>query len=475
MVMRKLPVTRTPNENSVAATAVATPDIPTPTPAPAPAREHYRNPWLARALLATWSGDRFVQIASPPGAGKTTLITELAEQLLHRAGLLTAVAAQTRAQALDVANRLGKVMAATGAAVGDSAESTRGAGATTPAPRIPEVALLGKDKHRPSGLDASVAFISDAGLRNYRGVVVATTARWQVTNPAAWPCDVLLVDEAWQATAASLLALGSLAPQVVCVGDPGQIRPVVTGSVHRWRTWAGGPHQPAPDAFAARYSAEHVTKQRLPYTWRLGPETTALIQPAFYPDLPFTSARPERYLLASGQGASEHERHDARLPELSARTVVTTAGPTDPALPAAAAARVRELLNFTVVDAQHPAGRPLTPHDVAVITPHVDQQCAVAAHLADLPGVLCATTNAAQGLEREAVVVIHPLAGYREAPDFAVDPGRLCVALSRHRSHATVLCDPHTSTVLDAAHRADPENTDVITQQHVLADLLARQ
>ncbi|WP_432573496.1 AAA family ATPase [Kineococcus sp. SYSU DK005] len=466
--MRKLPATRTPSEDTAATTTAA----PAPAPAPtAPAREHYRNPWLARALLAAWSGDRFVQIASPPGAGKTTLITELAEQLLHRAGLLTAVAAQTRAQALDVANRLGKVMAATGTSASDGADSD-------PLTRTPEVALLGKDKHRPSGLAADVAFISDAGLRNYRGVVVATTARWQVTNPAAWPCDVLLVDEAWQATAASLLALGSLAPQVVCVGDPGQIRPVVTGSVHRWRTWAAGPHQPAPDAFAARYGAEHVTKQRLPYTWRLGPETTALIQPAFYPDLPFTSARPERYLTAPGEGTHEHGQHDqhgARLPELSARTVATSAGPSDPALPAAAAARVRELLHCAVVDAQHPGGRPLTAHDVAVITPHVDQQCAVAAHLADLPDVLCVTTNAAQGLEREAVVVIHPLAGYREAPEFAVDPGRLCVALSRHRSHATVLCDPHTSTVLNAAQHADPDNTDLLTQQHVLAHLLARR
>ena len=459
--MRKLPPARAPRENTAAAARPAAPTV------VAPVREHYRNPWLARALLATWSGDRFVQIASPPGAGKTTLITELAEQLLRRAGLLTAVAAQTRAQAVDVANRLGKVMAATATHPADAAKVDR----------VPEVALLGRANQRPVGLDASVAFVTDADLRKYRGVVVATTARWQVTDPGAWPCDVLLVDEAWQATAASLLALGALAPQVVCVGDPGQIRPVVTGSVQRWRTWAAGPHQPAPDAFAARYSSEHVTKQRLPYTWRLGPDTTALIQPAFYPDLPFTSARPDRYLRTPAEGAGEEDQSEGgseRLPELSSRTVATTAGPSDPALPAAAAARVRELLRSSVVDAEHPSGRPLTAHDVAVITPHVDQQSAVAAHLADLPGVLCATTNAAQGLEREAVVVIHPLAGYRDAPEFAVDPGRLCVALSRHRSHATVLCDPHTPAVLSTALRADPDNTDLLTQRHVLLDLLAR-
>jgi dihydrodipicolinate synthase/N-acetylneuraminate lyase len=38
-----------------------------------------------------------------------------------------------------------------------------------------------------------------------------------------------------------------------------------------------------------------VTRLQLSHTWRLGPVTTALIQPAFYADLPFDSVRP--YLL----------------------------------------------------------------------------------------------------------------------------------------------------------------------------------
>ena len=41
--------------------------------------------------------------------------------------------------------------------------------------------------------------------------------------------------------------------------------------------------------------------------------------------------------------------------------------------------------------------RLLEPHDVAVITPHVEQASAVAARLADLPGVLIGTANQAQG------------------------------------------------------------------------------
>ena len=80
---------------------------------------------------------------------------------------------------------------------------------------------------------------------------------------------------------------------MVLVGDPGQIAPVVTGDSRRWQHWAAGPQRAAPEALLAAYP-EAVTRLRLPCTWRLGPETTALIQPAFYADLPFRSARPPR-------------------------------------------------------------------------------------------------------------------------------------------------------------------------------------
>jgi superfamily I DNA and/or RNA helicase len=115
--------------------------------------------------------------------------------------------------------------------------------------------------------------------------------------------------------------------------------------------------------------------------------------------------------------------------------------------------------------------RPLGPRDVAVITPHVEQASAVAARLADLPEVLIGTANQAQGLEREAVVVIHPLAGYRDAPAFATDSGRLCVALSRHRAHATLIVDSNTETVLRHAQAEAPGDTALAIQRHVLTAL----
>ena len=83
--------------------------------------------------------------------------------------------------------------------------------------------------------------------------------------------------------------------------------------------------------------------------------------------------------------------------------------------------------------------------------------------------MLVGTANQAQGLEREAVVVIHPLAGYREAPPFATDPGRLCVAMSRHRAHATVVVDADTDTVLRHAQAENPHDTALAVQRHVLS------
>ena len=85
------------------------------------------------------------------------------------------------------------------------------------------------------------------------------------------------------------------------------------------------------------------------------------------------------------------------------------------------------------------------------MVPHVAQAGAVRAMLADLPEILVGTVNGLQGLERPAVVALHPMAGYRSAESFALDAGRMCVTLSRHRAHLTILTDPATAPLLDAA------------------------
>jgi hypothetical protein len=261
-------------------------------------------------------------------------------------------------------------------------------------------------------------------------------------------------------TYADLGGLGPLSAQVVLVGDPGQIAPVVTGDSRRWRDWSAGPQLAAPEALLAAYP-DSVTRLQLSHTWRLGPITTALIQPAFYADLPFDSVRPPRCVLLDG----------TPLPELSTRFVQPLAGPGDPILAEAAASRIVELLDTGDVVDQDGNARSLTAADLAVITPHVEQASAIAARLSGYPGVLISTANQSQGLEREAVVVIHPLAGYREAPPFATDPGRLCVALSRHRAHATIVLDVDSDTVLRHAQADAPHDSVLTMQRRLLSNL----
>lgn len=420
------------------APAATGPQSPAPAPVTTPAKptEHLRNPTLANALFSVWSGDPAVVIDSPPGAGKTHLITHLAHQLHTRAGMTVAIAAQTRAQAIDVAGRT--------AAIG-----------------APTVLHVDADKTRPRHLHPAVTLTNSKHLRPGAGVIVATTARWLwVPGNRTAHFDVLLIDEAYQLTFADLGALGALADQFVLVGDPGQISPVVTGSTRRWDASPTGPHLPAPQALIAAHG-DDVARLRLPQTWRFGPDTTSLLAP-LYPALPFTSARPPLHLAA----------HGAPLPEYRATALTITGGTADPAAIHAAANTVRDLIATATLHAPD-GSRPITPDDIAVIAPHVEQAALAAASLADLDGLFVGTINQAQGLQREAVVAIHPLLGHDADEGFALDLGRLCVALSRHRAHVTVITDERTPGLLADAAAETPHAARLAVQAELLDRLTA--
>ena len=400
------------------------PDIPNPAPASAsaprpsappltqwPGSQIMSDPITARVLFSVWSGDPAVVVPSPPGAGKTRLVALLAAALAHRADLRVGIAAQTREQALEIARRLGTL--------------------------TDRAALMWKAKP-PKPDSGQTPTVSGQKVRwpgEVGAILIGTTARWLFSDPDRVAADVLLVDESWQCTYADLGALGAMARQVVCVGDPGQIDPVVTGDVSRWDGSDTAPNLPGPIALQAAHG-DAVGVVRLRYTWRLGPGTTALIGPLFYPDLPFTSRRPPERLTDAG----------AVVPELAHRLVTVCGGPSDPVLVTACAQRARELLDTVLVTAQD--RRPMSAADIAVVVPHVRQAAAIRALLSDHPDVLVGTANSLQGLERAAVVVLHPLAGYRTAERFSLDPGRACVMLSRHRAHMSVVIDDASADVL---------------------------
>lgn len=419
--MRTLPV-RPPSGSAPA--QLGEPPVAAPAPPPAPlaweGRDILDTPETASVLHAAWSGDAAVIVPAPPGSGKTRLIVNLAAYLAHRAGLHVGIAAQTREQAIQIATRLGLITQRAVLRWASSAKYLPHAGMT--------LVMNGKNAKFPA-----------AG----GGIVIATTSLWQYQHYTSLRADVMLVDEAWQGTYGDLASLGAFAGQIVCVGDPGQIGPVVTGSTDRWRGWGHGPHVPGPAALLhAHESALHVIA--LPHTWRLGPATTALIQPLFYRDLPFTSRRPAEHV--TGQAGI--------LPEVGWQPVTSTAGPGDPALAAACASRVQELLDghTLTVDGQT---RRLGPTDIAVVTAHVSQDAAVRAMLASVPGLMVGTANQLQGQERHAVVALHPLTGYRDLDTASMaDPGRACVMLTRHRAHLTIIMDSVTPATVAAA--SDP-------------------
>ncbi len=425
--MRTLPKPLRPGGTNAATAPTPRPSNDGPPPAPPaptvaagwPGQAILDTPQTARVLHAAWSGDPAVIVPSPPGAGKTRLVALLAAALAHRAQLRVGVAAQTREQAVEIARRVG---------------------ALTEHARLmwPAKDLRPDSGRTPAVSGGAIRFPATGG-----GILIGTTARWLFAPPSQVGCDLMVVDEAWQATYADLGALGAHAPQFVCVGDPGQIDPVVTGETRRWRAAPAGPHLPAPQALRAAYG-DAVGVVTLSHTWRLGPDTTALIQPAFYPDLPFTSRRPPEHLS---------DQNGTPLPELAHRQVRVTAGPGDPALVTACTDRIRELLTTTLTASG--TTRPVTGDDLAVVCAHVSQAAAVRATLADHPTVLVGTANQLQGLERHAVVVMHPLAGYRDLSGF-ITPGRSCVMFSRHRAHLTVVLDDATPGVLAAADKTEP-------------------
>lgn len=400
-----------------------------------PGRELLESPLLARVLLAAWGGDPATVVPACPGAGKSRLVALLAHALADGVGLRVAVAAQTREQAAELARRI--------TAVSDHAALI--------------VSAQAKKRNTVSGV-RTVAGRSVRWTRPAGGeILIATAARWLYADPNALSADLLLVDEAWQCTYADLGALGALARQVVCVGDPGQVAPVVTGCTDRWAGDPTGPHVPAPAALLAAHG-DAVTVYELTNSWRLGPQTCALVSEHFYPQMPFTSRRPDESLVAPD---------GAVLPEIESRCVAADLGPTDPKLLSAVASRVRELTwhgyrrNGETVA--------LSGADIAVVVPHVAQAGAVRALLAGVPGVLVGTVNALQGLERPAVVALHPMAGYRTPEPFALDAGRMCVTLSRHRAHVSVLVDQATEAVLGAAGGSDPQ---VVQAGQVVSALL---
>lgn len=376
---------------------------------------------VARAAIedilgAYGSGDRAILVNSPPGAGKTWLVEHLAGVGALLRGLRVMVSANTNQQAFDLTRRILRRF-----------------------PTITLRLLVSKDLTVPQDL-LPVRETDPASLTQRPCVVIANTRKWAWTD--AMPFDVLLADEAYQMADRDFVGVMRLADGFVMVGDPGQIDPFTDAPIERWRCEKAGPHIAAPRAVLARRGVDSIRQFSLPVSRRLMPDSVAIIQPSFYPDLPFTAhAAPGDRWLRLPRRRAPSDALDTAI-GLNCRGAGSLAlitlprlhtGEADPVLAGAIVAMAERLIERNAQLFDHEGQRAICPEDIAIVCAQTSQVNAVRERLpATFGPTLVDTANRLQGLERPVVLVYHPLSGRTDASVFHLDQGRLCVMTSRH-------------------------------------------
>ena len=375
---------------------------------------------IRQVLLTQYDGVPAVRLDSPPGAGKTEIVERLAVQGMALHDERCMVVTQTNQQAFDFARRCAQGF-----------------------PDLPITLLVRERLVVPDDL-AGIPNLQI--VRNSRWlpsgpcIVVANARRWSWSEAGAvegFNCQ--FVDEAFQLSDYHFHEIASLTERFVLVGDPGQIHPVITADVERWRSDLAGPHVPCPQALVARYPGE-VLRMNLPVSRRLVPDSVEFVQPAFYPDLSFQalSAPGLRRLFTTVAGrlpldapVDMAERGASLIyVELPARVT----GEADIPLAEAMVGLIDRLLQRGAVVIEGGREQVLRPDMIGVVCTHVSQVHAVQERLpTHMKGVLVETADRYQGLERSIMLVHHLLSGRTDAEQFHLDAGRLCVMISRHR------------------------------------------
>lgn len=385
-----------------------------------------------QAIEAIWdaasSGPRATVVNSPPGAGKSTLVREIARRQASARGVVP-IAAQTNHQADDLVRGF----------VADGLDSGLTIGR-----------LHSSDYVLPGDLAGDPNIQASQRLADLHGcsVIVATGAKWATVEATApWP--LVIVDEAYQMRSDAFLHMGRISERLLLVGDPGQLDPFTTADERFFR---GNPVPATGNAAATILRTRPGTTQiALPVSWRLDGRAAPVISDAFYTQH-FEAAHPaghrsltfplaavtrdaQRAVLQSANtGWGFVELESALMPEVDFEIAATIGD------------LVRELLAVPGTLGEGERQMPLTAADVAVGVAHNSQKSAVVAQVRRVcselglqPGaVVVDTANRLQGREFAVVIVWHPLSGRRDATTFHADAGRLCVLTSRHR-HACIV------------------------------------
>ena len=261
------------------------------------------------------------------------------------------------------------------------------------------------------------------------------------------PFDLLLIDEAFQANAVHYYSVGALADRHLLMGDRGQLAPFTTAPEgHRWRGLDEDPLLTAVEVIQ-RNHPNSTTTYKLPVTRRLD-SRGATVARAFYPGHPFGAA------VLPGVRRLQFSAKDSRTPIDKALNSAAECGWAHVEMAGAALALadpstiefILELLQRLldrgpVAQCEtHRRAKPVQANEIAVAVSHNDQKnlLRVALDDAGLTDVVVNTANKLQGLTYEIVIAWHPLAGLVDVDEFHLDPGRLCVMLTRHR-HACIV------------------------------------
>ena len=364
----------------------------------------------------------YAPVQGPPGTGKTYTGAQLIHTLVTQ-GKRVGITAMSH-HAID---NLTKAVVERFAEEGDTLRAVRKA---------------------PGGPVAGVTYLND----NKR----CATGEYDVLAGTAWlfaskamrdhPVDVLVVDEAGQLGLADTLAASVSATNVILLGDPQQL-PQVAQASHPNRCGVSALEHLLGDGVRTFPPERGVL---LDVTWRMHPDVCDFISEVMYEGR--LTSHPSCALqttAAAGTGLRWLRAH---------HTGRSTESPEEAAI---VAATIHGLLGTDWTD-QEGATRPLTAHDIIVVTPYNDQRRLITSILQTQPataGVEVGTVDKFQG--REAAVVLFSMTTSsaefmpRDA-NFLFSKNRLNVAISRARALAYLIC---TDELLDTRARDVPQMT----------------
>jgi hypothetical protein len=363
-----------------------------------------------------------VIVDSPPGAGKTHLVESLVAVAAAHAGLRVAIAVPQNEQVYDLLRRLAAGFPPM------NVQPLLSASRDLPPDvgRLPELLPVA---NRVTDLHPDWRII--VGTVSKLGLCADDLARQQI--------DLLVCDEAYQIAFKDFLPLALISPQVLLVGDPGQLPPLVRIEDGQFEGAPYKVHWPAPREIANRQPATPIVK--LPVTRRLPQDTVDILQPSHYPGLPFVSAADtaERKIDFAARGLRDPV--DRALDMLAeGNTVVGLLLPSVDYPIIDVDEEVSELMARVVQRAHQRhismGGARLSLGDIGCADAHVASNAATARRLrskgVSTDDVVCETPEQWQGLQRKLMIVKHPLSGKHRLSAFDLDPGRWCVMLSRH-------------------------------------------